>query len=156
MVIGIRNRQSRKHLHVAYHIQMHSEQHVLNFPLWPLSYSQRHRVRSATKEIELIGHFVGMLGIKKIITSCSNIAYSPSVFWRTIAMSMSFWRATTPRYDLHSTTFTNKSNSLRRATFRDTVSVSSLFVSMLPTHQCRIEYKMFDWKLVDTIFECHE
>lgn len=46
---------------------------------------------------------------------------------------MSDWRAGTPGYDWHSKTLTKRSNSFLNATFREMISVSSLFVSIFPT-----------------------
>lgn len=79
-----------------------------------------------------------------LLTSCSNIAYSPSVFCRTIAILTSFCRDGTFANDWHSNTFTNKSNSFRKATLREMVSVASLLVSILP--DC-FEYR--NWLLIE-------
>lgn len=65
-------------------------------------------------------------------TSCSNIAYSPSVFCRTITMSILDCRPTTPEYDLQWITLTNKSSSFLMATLREITPVFKLLVSMLP------------------------
>lgn len=66
------------------------------------------------------------------LTSCSNIAYSPSVFWRIITVSISFWRAGTLGNDLQWRILINKSNSFLMATFLDSTPALSLFVSIFP------------------------
>lgn len=104
-----------------------------------------HALYNAIYALEM---FFLILTLKKKLTttSCSSMAYSPSVFWRMITISISFCLAGTPGYVLQCKTFTYKSNSFLIATFLDTMLASSLFVSILPNAFYLNDKHYYEWR----------